>query len=142
MSRPARTTNAGQEEARELGLPEELVKLCTTSSAYHIALKEIIADHKYSKAELIESVTERFAKVTKDLHRITSFGSRTTAAVSLRSEGATAAASDATRGVTAAAAPTLRAIEGGGASLEVAALLGDVAHAVAAPLAEQSQHRR
>lgn len=128
-----RTTDAGKEYARGLGLPKEMIELCTTSSAYHRALQEMMAEpgyavKEYSKEALIKDAEERFAKVTRDLHRITSFGSRPAEAVVPRA---------------AAAAPTLRVVDGGGASLEISSLLGSsVTHAVAAPLATQTREQR
>lgn len=139
MSRPART-DAGKEMARRLGLPKELVELCTTGSAYHAALKEMVVGREdleeYSKGKLTEDVTKRFAEVKKDLRRITSFGS------GIRAVATEEILVGFEEGVTAAAAPALRRIEGGGKSQEVADLLattsGNVASAVAAPLATRA----
>jgi hypothetical protein len=151
--------------ARDLGLPEEMIKLCTTSSAYHVALKEMksLGLLTGSAESLTKAVGERFAEVSKDLRKIALLGlasrgavaaaapASTNAALAGRRARATAGAravmdsSDvAGGGITAAAAPALRTIEGGGESSEVAALLGadtsgSAAGATAAPLVAQAR---
>ena len=150
-----RTTDAGKEMARRLGLPKEMIELCTTSSPYHIALKEMVAGREdletYLKEKFIEDVTNRFAEVTKDLRRITGFGTGVRAItvdeISMGLSGGEAEVAAAPEAVGGAAmvaeelgaAKNLRVIEGGEESLEVSDLLaaasGSVESAVAAPLA-------
>ena len=128
MSRPARTADAGKEMARGLGLSEETIELCTTGSACHKALKEMVAKREdsetYPKEKFIEDVAKRFAEVVGGLRRITAVGTDIRAITA------------------AAAAPVLRVIEGDGASREVADLLaatsGSVVGAIAAPLATRA----
>jgi hypothetical protein len=132
MRRGVRTTNAGQEYARRLGLPKEMIELCTTSSAYHRALQEMMAEpeyavKEYSKEAVIKDATERFAAITRDLHRITSFGSE-------KIRGAMPAE--------AVAAPILRVVDGSNAPHDIARLLGgDVTHAAAAPLVARTHSK-
>ena len=137
MSRPVRTADAGKEMARGLGLSEETIELCTTGSACHKALKEMVAKRKdsetYPKEKFIEDVAKRFAEVTRDLRRITGFGADVRTVTTCEIGGSRAE-------VVAAAAPTLRAIRGGEESREVSALLGGViASASAAPLVTRAR---